>query len=95
MNSDTGSDEDIPALSEAPVLESEIMYSYDARSGPSTGSDVLSHAVVQAVKRYENKQTEQLIKNEYDVVLDGKEIEDAYAGDAEDDFELVEHEHFR
>lgn len=92
MSSDTGSsDEDVAEISAAPIPESEIMYSYDAHSGPSTGSDVLSNAIMQAVKRFENKQTEQLVKNEYDMVLDGKEVEDAYAGDAEDDFELVEY----
>jgi len=91
-SSDSGSsDEEVPEVSAAPVPASEIMYSYDAQSGPNTGSDVLSNAVVQAVKRFENKQTEQLVKNEYDLMLDGKEVEEAYAGDAEDDFELIEH----
>jgi len=87
--SDTGSsDEEVMNVSEAPVLDSEVMYSYDLQ-GPSDGADVLSNAVMQAVKRYENKRTEQLVKNEYDLVLDGKDDELAYAGDAEDDFELV------
>lgn len=90
VSSDTGSsDEEVAAASEAPVPETEVMYSFDARSGPSNGADILSTAVVQAVKRFENKQTEQLIKAEYDV-LDGKEFEDAYAGDAEDDFEVID-----
>lgn len=87
--SDTGSsDEELAHGSDAPVPGNEIVYSYDSR-GPSDGADVLSNAVMQAVKRYENKQTEQLVKNEYDLVLDGKDDEVAYAGDAEDDFELV------
>lgn len=91
--SDTGSsDDEVVEASAAPKPEIDVMYSYDHQSGPSTGSDVLSNAVMQAVKRFENKQTEQLVKNEYDLVLDGKEIEDAYAGDAEDDYELIGHE---
>lgn len=90
--SDTGSsDEEVVGNNEAtavPEAEAEIMYSFDSR-GPSTGADVLSNAVMQAVKRFENKQTEQLVKNEYDLVMDGKDDEVAYAGDAEDDFELI------
>ncbi|KAK5954918.1 hypothetical protein OHC33_003597 [Knufia fluminis] len=94
--SDTNSsgDEEVVGVNEATVVpamrEQEIMYSYDSR-GPSDGADVLSNAVMQAVKRYENKQVEQLVKNEYDLVMDGKddELEQDYAGDAEDDFELV------
>lgn len=96
LTSDTGSsDEEVVHSSTAPLPDAEVMYSYDARSGPSTGSDILSNAVMQAVKRFENKQTEQLVKTEYDLVLDGKEMEDAYAGDAEDDFEVIEYEHLR
>ena len=90
--SDTGSsDEEVVGNNEATAVpEAEIMYSFDSR-GPSTGADILSDAVMQAVKRFENKQTEQLVKNEYDLVMDGKDDELAYAGDAEDDFELVGH----
>lgn len=92
-HSDTGSsDEEVAHYNEASVPD-EFMYSYDARSGPSDGADVLSTAVMQAVKRFENKQTEQLVKTEY-AVLDAKELEDAYAGDAEDDFELIEQDEY-
>ena len=88
-SSDTGSsDEEVMNMSNAPVPGGELLYSYDAR-GPSDGADVLSNAIMQAVKRFENKQTEQLVKKEYDLVMDGKDDEVAYAGDAEDDFELV------
>lgn len=94
LTSDAGSsDEEVVHSSVAPAPDADVMYSYDASSGPSAGGDVLSHAVMQAVKRFENKQTETLIKNEYDLVLDAKETEDAYAGDAEDDFEVIEYEH--
>lgn len=94
LTSDTNSsDDEVFDSSAAPVPDADVMYSYDAPSGPSTGSDILSNAVMQAVKRFENKQTEQLVKTEYDLVLDGKEFEDAYAGDAEDDFEVIEFEH--
>lgn len=91
VNSDTDrSDEEVPALSEAPLLGAEILYSFDAQTGPSNGADVLSNAVMQAVKRYENKETEKLVKAEYDLV-DGKEAEDA---DDEDDFEVISHDEY-
>lgn len=89
--SDTSEDEVIDP-SAAPENEIDVMYSYDAKHGPAAGSDVLSNAVMQAVKKFENKQTEQLVKNEYDLVLDGKD-EDNYIGDIDDDFELVDHAH--
>lgn len=90
INSDTDrSDEEVAALSEAPLPGAEILYSFDAHAGPNSGSDVLSNAVMQAVKRYENKETEKLVKAEYDLV-DGKEAEDA--DDEEDDFEVISHD---
>lgn len=96
QTSDAGSsDEEMADTSAAPLPDAGVMYSYDAQSGPTSGNDILSNAVMQAVKRFENKQTEQLIKTEYDLVLDGKEAEDPYAGDVEDDFEVVEFEHLR
>lgn len=86
--SDT-SDEEPVNYNDAPLPE-EVVYSYDAR-GPTNGADVLSHAVMQAVKRYENKQVEQLVKNEYDLVLDRKDLEiDEYTGD-EEDYDFVEY----
>ena len=92
-SSDTGSsDEEVAAQSEAPVPESEIMYSFDSKSGPSSGADVLSTAVMQAVKRYENKETDKLVKTEYDLVADVKEAEDEYLGDVEVEFELIGHD---
>ena len=94
QTSDTGSsDEEVVGITEAPIPTDEIMYSYDARSGPSNGADILSTAVMQAVKRFENKQTEQLVKTEY-AVLNAKDFEDAYAGDAEDDFEFIEQDEY-
>lgn len=89
--SDT-SDDEVADPSAAPESEVEIMYSYDARNGPAARDNVLSNAVVQAVKKFENKQTEQLVKNEYDMVDDGKDAED-HTGDIDDEFELVDHAH--
>lgn len=86
--SDTSDEE--PANYNDASLPEEFVYSYDAR-GPTDGADVLSHAVMQAVKRYENKQVEQLVKNEYDLVLDRKDLEiHEYTGD-EEDYDFVEY----
>lgn len=65
-----------------------MAYSFD-KSGPSHGSEILSLAISKAVERFENKETEKLVKDEYEVV--GKEVEarnEGYVAD-EDDFELV------
>ena len=83
-------EEDVKEASAAPVPDCDIMYSYDAVRGPGGGSDILGHAITQAVQRYENKETEKLVK-EYEFVDGGKEQE-GYAADAdEDDFEMIDH----
>ena len=68
------------------------MYSFDAAHGPNAGSDILSLAVNKAVKRFENKITEKLVKDEYDVVMPEAnhvmERNVGYAADDED-FEFV------
>ncbi|CAZ80108.1 unnamed protein product [Tuber melanosporum] len=56
-----------------------VAYSFD-RPGPSTGTDTLSYAVTEAVKKFENKELATLIKNEYEVID---------ASDSDEDFELV------
>jgi len=48
--------------------DAEITYSYDATRGPSHGSTILSNALAQAVERFENKATEKLVKDEYEVL---------------------------
>lgn len=45
-----------------------ITYSYDRTTGPRAGTDTLSYAVTEAVKKFENKELATLIKNEYEVV---------------------------
>ena len=84
-------EEDAGDASAAPVPDVEIMYSYDATHGPGKGTDVLSHAVIKAVQRYETKVTEKLVK-EYEFVDNGREFADGYFADAdEDDFEMIDH----
>jgi hypothetical protein len=93
---DTSSgDEDTPDPSVARLpAEADFMYSYDALSGPHRGTDVLSQAITQAVERFENNETEKLVKKEYDMV-DSQDMLDDYSADddADHDFEMINHSH--
>lgn len=92
--SDTSEEEDVLDASTAPIpAEADFMYSYDAPSGPRDGVDILSHAITQAVRRYENKETEKLVNKEYDVV-DSKEMAELIADKDENefDFEMIDSE---
>lgn len=93
--SDTSSgDEDVVDASEAPLpADADFLYSYDTFSGPRAGQDVLSHAITQAVRRFENTETEKLVNNEYDVVTDKEATGILSAVDEEHDFEMIEHSH--
>ena len=78
--------------SAAPAPDAGITYSFDAARGPSAGSNILSLAVNKAVERFENKVTEKLVKDEYDIVVpEDDHIVGRNAGYAADDedFEFV------
>ena len=87
--SDSSAEEDVREASAAPEPDAEILYSFDAPRGPAEGGYILSMAVAKAVEQFETKETEKLVKNEYEVV--GKEKEDCYDGYVadEDDFQLI------
>lgn len=75
--------------SAAPEPDAEILYSFDAPRGPAEGGQILSMALAKAVEKFETKETEKLVKNEYEVVGNEKEDgHDGYAAD-EDDFQLI------
>ena len=63
---DSSADEEIDHPSIAP--DAEIAYSFDAARGPSHGSQILCHALDKAIERFETKETDKLIKNEYEVL---------------------------
>jgi hypothetical protein len=65
---DSSADEDVEAPSAAPTPDAEIAYSFDAERGPSQGSQVLGQALAQAIERFEVRQTDKLIKEEYEVL---------------------------
>ncbi|KDB26158.1 hypothetical protein H109_02037 [Trichophyton interdigitale MR816] len=66
------------------------LYSFDANSSPAQGGHILSAAVVQAVDKFETKQTEKLAR-EYEFVglIDPEDFDEGYGGH-EDGFELIE-----
>lgn len=89
--------EDIYDASAAPLpAEADFMYNFDTMTGPRAGNDILSHAITQAVRRFENTETEKLVNKEYDVVSD-KDTAEGYAGDDDDDhdFEMIDHSHLK
>jgi hypothetical protein len=63
---ESSADEDVEHPSDAP--DADVAYSYDAPRGPSGGSQILNHALGKAVERFETKETEKLVKNEYEVL---------------------------
>ena len=89
--SDTSSDESVKEAGAGTVPDAEVMYSFDAKRGPSHGSDILGRAVTQAVERYENKQVEKLIK-EYEVIEDSSDA--GHEADVDEDgFEVIDYSH--
>ncbi|KAF2006909.1 hypothetical protein P154DRAFT_480719 [Amniculicola lignicola CBS 123094] len=65
---DSSADEEIEEPSAAPAPDAEITYSFDATRGPSHGSQILGQALAQAIERFEGRQTDKLIKEEYEVL---------------------------
>ena len=68
---DSSADEEPVEPSAAP--DAQLTYSFDARAGPSHGSQILSLAVARAVERYESNVTDKLLKDEYEVLDDAGE----------------------
>ena len=86
--SDSSADEDVIEASAAPEPDADITYSYDATRGPRKGSQVLGAALAKAVEKFETKQTEKLVSEEYDVIDDNDEdVPTRHV--AEDDFEMI------
>lgn len=96
---DSSADEEIEEASAAPVPDADIAYSYDAAQGPNHGSQILGLALAKAIERYEGRETDKLVKEEYEVLnTDGEPIASGPSGkgankkDAaadEEDYEFV------
>ena len=86
-----GSEDDCSQESSAPSSDEGITYSYDAPCGPRRGSHVLRQALVNAVVNFEGKQTDKLIKEQYEVVIpeiEAPETKEPLSADL-DGFELL------
>jgi len=92
---DSSADEEIePVITHEP--DAQVAYSFDADRSPNKGSQILGVALDQAVERFENKETERILKDEY-LVLDseGEPVAGQSnkpskpAHEEEDDFEFV------
>lgn len=96
---DSSADEEVEEPSAAPAPDAEVAYSYDAKQGPSHGSQVLGVALEKAVAKFENNETEKLVRDEYEVLgSDGEAVANqagkkaGKASDAlpeEDEYEFV------
>ena len=64
----SGSNSDNDEGTSSPAPDAGVMYSFDAAHGPSQGSQILNVALAKAVEKFEEKETAQLVKNEYDVL---------------------------
>lgn len=67
-SSDSSADEEPIEASAAPEPDADITYSFDADKGPSQGSQILNQALVQAIERYEDRKTHELVEDEYEVL---------------------------
>lgn len=65
---ESSADEDVEEPSAAPAPDADITYSFDAERGPNHGSQILGLALAKAIERYEVRQTDKLIKEEYEVL---------------------------
>ena len=88
----------------SPPPDAGVMYSFDAASGPSHGSQILNTALAKAVEKFEEKETVKLVKTEYEIVdSEGESIgltpvkkgkgkakaESVPVPDADEDYEFV------
>lgn len=90
--SDSSAEEDVEEGSVAPEPDAGISYSFDAPHGPTEGRTILGMAFAEAVEKFETKELEKLVKDEYEVIVKEQDkfhlTEPAADADA-DGFELI------
>jgi len=67
---DSSADEEIEPVTPQEA-DAQVTYSFDAARSPNKGSQILGVALDRAVERFENKETERILKDEY-LVLDSE-----------------------
>ncbi|EEH21453.1 hypothetical protein PABG_03669 [Paracoccidioides brasiliensis Pb03] len=88
-NSDSSADHDVLEPNEA-ADDPNVFYSFDARTGPIQGTDVLGDALTHALKKFEAQETEKLVR-EYEFVgvqEASPHRDDGFSAD-DGDFELI------
>ncbi|KAF1352213.1 hypothetical protein BDV97DRAFT_397254 [Delphinella strobiligena] len=65
-DSNASAEEDVEAEGTAP--DAQVMYSFDAARAPSQGSQILNAALAKAVDKFEDAQTTNLVKTEYEIL---------------------------
>lgn len=87
---DSSAAEDVEEGSEAPEPDAGISYSFDASRGPIEGRTILCMAFAEAVEKFETKELEKLVEDEYEVIVKEQDRfqNTEYSADT-DDFELI------
>lgn len=88
--SDWSAGEDVEEGSKAPEPDAGISYSFDASRGPTEGRTILGMAFAEAVEKFETKELDKLVKDEYEVIVEEEDKfhNTEYTADA-DGFELI------
>ncbi|KAE8353095.1 hypothetical protein BDV28DRAFT_114744 [Aspergillus coremiiformis] len=88
--SDSSATEDVDEPSTAPDVLGNLPGDDSVKSYEVSGQTIFSDAITKAVERFETQETEKLVK-EYEIITREGEIATGYLAD--DDFELVDHDH--
>ena len=90
----SGSNSDEYDDTPSPPVDAGITYSFDAARSPTQGSQILNVALDKAIERYEIRETDKLIKNEYEVLdADGEPLSPAkkrHVAPEDAEYEFVE-----
>lgn len=83
-----GRDPDLGEAFTGSAEDAAYTYSYDRAQGANKGSQILGQALAKAVDKFENKATEKLVKDEYELVSTEEDFTTGSSA-GEEDFELI------